>query len=66
MTKHELLKKIGFSEEYLDHLRRVEESDTYVIEAPRAEYTSRSYDVANVIVDKSLNSFSTWIVTKNK
>jgi hypothetical protein len=66
MTKHELLKIIGFSEEYLDYLRRIEESDIYVLEPPRTEYLSQSYDVANVIVNESANSFSTWIVTKNK
>ena len=64
MIKHELLRKIGFSEKYLDHLRRVEESDEYVLDLPVDEYLSQSCDATNVIVDESSNSFSTWVVTK--
>lgn len=64
MTKHELLKSVGFSEEYMEHLRKVEESDTPVFESLVGEYQPQSCDVANLIVDESGNSFSTRLVTR--
>ena len=64
MTKHELLKSVGFSEEYMEHLRKVEESDTRVFESLVGEYQPQSCDVTNLIVDESVNSFSTRLVTR--
>ncbi len=66
MTKYELLKSIGFSEEYLTHLRRAEEADAYVFEPPVGEYQRQSSDVTNVIVDESINNFSTRLVTRER
>jgi hypothetical protein len=64
MTKHELLKSVGFSEEYMEHLRKVEASETRVFESLVGEYQPQSYDVTNLIVDESVNSFSTRLVTR--
>ena len=64
MTKHELLKSVGFSEEYLDHLRKVEQSDNYVFEAQTGVFQQQTCDVTNFVVGESVNNFSTWLVTK--
>ena len=64
MDKHELLKSIGFSEEYIEHLRNVEESDKYVFENPIIEQASKSFDMTNVYIEKSKTSFSTKIESK--
>jgi len=57
MTKHELLRKIGFSEEYIAHLKKLENNETY--EVIGEEYPQQTSDVTNVIVDESINNFST-------
>ncbi len=64
MNKYQLLKIIGFSKEYIDHLRKVEESDDYIFESSVGEYQPQSCDVSNVIVDESITSFSTRLVTR--
>lgn len=64
MDKHELLKSIGFSEEYIDHLRNVEESDKYVFDNPTIKQASKSFDMTNVFIEKSKTSFSTEIESK--
>lgn len=66
MTKHDLLRRIGFSEEYITHLKRLEDNDTYVFEAVGEEYKQQSSDVTNVIVDESINSFTTRLVIHRK
>lgn len=63
MDKHELLKSIGFSEEYIEHLQNVEKNDEYIIENPVVERASNTFDMANVYIEKSKTSFSTKIET---
>jgi hypothetical protein len=61
MNKHELLKSIGFSEEYIEHLRRIEKSDRYIFENPVIEYSRNSFDMTSITVKESVTSFSTKI-----
>jgi hypothetical protein len=66
MNKHELLKSIGFSDEYIEHLRRVEESVQYILESPVVEYSRNSLDMTNITVKESITSFSTKIESVKK
>ena len=59
MTKNELLRKIGFSEEYISYLEKVEDHDNHIFEAINDEFQTQTCDETNVIVDESINDFST-------
>ena len=59
MTKNELLRIIGFSEEYISYLEKMEDLDKYVFETVDDEFQPQTSDETNVIVDESINNFST-------
>jgi hypothetical protein len=59
MNKYYLLKCLGFSDEYISHLKRLEDNEVYVFETNINEYKPLSNDVTNVIVDESISNFTT-------
>jgi hypothetical protein len=66
MDKYDLLKRVGFSDEYISHLKSLEDNERYVFESVVDEYKPLSSDVSNVIVDESANSFTTRLMLRLK
>ena len=66
MNKYDLLKSIGFSDEYISHLKTFEDNEVYVFESDVNEYKPSSNDVSNVIVDESISNFTTRFVLQPK
>ena len=66
MEKHELLKKIGFSEEYISLLKKFENNQDYAFEVFEEEYTQQSFDMPNIVIDESINNFTTRLVVHRK
>lgn len=66
MDKYDLLKSIGFSDEYISHLKNIEEGESSVFESVFDEYKPLSNDVSNVVVNEPINSFSTKLVIRPK
>lgn len=59
MDKYEMLKSIGFSENYISHLKKVDSDESNVF-ATVADYIKPpSNDVSNVTIDRPLNTFVT-------
>jgi len=66
MDKYDLLKSVGFSDEYISHLKSFEDNEIYVFESVVDEYKPLSNDASNVIVDESINSFGTRFMLQPK
>lgn len=66
MDKYDLLKSAGFSDEYISHLKRLDDNEIYVFESVVDEYKPLSSDASNVIVDESINSFTTRLILQPK
>ena len=64
MNKYELLRKVGFSEIFIEYLSKVEESDAYMHEIPEHINEQLSCDVNDYIVSESTNNISPWLTTK--
>lgn len=66
MDKYDLLKSVGFSDEYISHLKRLDDNEIYVFESVVEEYKPLSSDASNVIVDESINNFTTRFMLQPK
>lgn len=66
MDKYDLLKTVGFSDEYISHLKRLDDNEIYVFESVVDEYKPLSSDASNVIIDESINSFTTRVMLQPK
>lgn len=61
MSKHELLKSVGFTDEYLEHLRKAEENDFHTMEVPEYEFTATTFDTTTLIINESFNGLQAQI-----
>ncbi len=66
MDKYDLLKSVGFSDEYISHLKCLDGNEIYVFESVVDEYKPLANDASNVIVDESINSFTTRLILQPK
>ncbi|MBE9486546.1 MAG: hypothetical protein IMY82_05200 [Chloroflexi bacterium] len=58
MTKDELLKSLGFSREYIDHLNQMDEMGGLACEAFPNEIQLLSHDVSDFVVRYPASDFS--------
>jgi len=66
MNKYDLLKSIGFSEEYISHLKKLDNEENIVFESVADDYKPLSNDVSNIIVDQSITNFETRLILHPK
>ncbi|MDP2003870.1 MAG: hypothetical protein Q8J86_13140 [Desulfurivibrionaceae bacterium] len=66
MDKYDLLKTVGFSEEYISHMKKFDENETSVFESTVDEYMPISFDTTNIIFSESKNNFSTKLMFHQK
>lgn len=62
MNKYELLRTIGFSKEYISHIKDFEENETYVFETVKDDYVQQTNDLSEMVINESINNFSTKLV----
>jgi hypothetical protein len=59
MNKFELLKTIGFSDSFISELRNIEQNQENDFDPVDEVYQKPSFDLTNIIVKGSINSFDT-------
>ena len=66
MNKYDLLKDIGFSEEYISHLKKLDKEENIVFESIADDYKPLSTDMSNIIVSQSITNFETRFILHPK